>query len=491
MKRVVVIGGGLGGLSAAIRLATAGFSVTVLEQQPTLGGKLQRIQLGHYTFDRGPSTITMPEAFRRVFTSAGRKMEDYIQLYKLNEGTRNIFSDGTTVDLSSDLEAVESQISAYSLEDAAQYKSFMKESEILYRLAECNFMTQILGWKEKLQPRMALAFARVRPFMTMDKLLRRYFHHPNTIAMFGRYATYVGSSPWSAPAIFGMLPHMENALGIYGVKGGTYAIVEGFSRLARELGVTIKTGVRVTRILSRNGRAVGVSTDQGYYDADYIVANGDVLSVCEELLDDKDRGAMSRKKVTEYEPSLSGFVQLVGVKQEYPQLLHHNVFYPNTYSEEFQDLFIHRVPPSDPAIYVCHSGHSERGMAPEGASNLFILVNAPYLSDLVNWDNPFTKQYGERILDKLASLGIEGLRDAEVRMSYTPLQLKQDTSAYRGAIYGISSNSPRQTFARPSNRGPISGLWFVGGTTHPGGGTPMVAMSGQLVAESLIKHSGV
>lgn len=487
-SRVVVIGAGLGGLSAAIRLASAGYTVTIIEQQPSVGGKLQRIQLGDYSFDRGPSTITMLPAFERVFTAAGKHMEDYLHFYRLYEGTRNVFADGTTVDLTSNVESVESQIAAYSSSDAQQYRAFMKESRRLYHLAHQYFINRLLlSWRDKIDPHLALALMSVHPLTTLNRLLLRYFKHPNTLAMFGRYATYVGSEPLRTPAIFAMLPHLETMLGVYAVRGGTYAIVEAFRRLAEELGVTIYTSVKARRIISYGERVSGVETDYENFEADLVLANGDVLTMNQELLKEQKSPDMSEAQIGSYEPSLSGFVILAGIRRQYEQLLHHTVFFPKEYGSEFDDIFRKRTAAVDPALYICHSGYSESGLAPEGASNLFILANAPYLSDSWNWGEQ-QAAYSELLLDKLEQRGIVGLAtQAEAMALYTPEQLCNDTSAHRGAIYGISSNSVGQTFSRPSNRSRLKGLWYVGGTTHPGGGTPMVTMSGQLVAEAIIR----
>lgn len=489
VKRIVVLGGGLGGLSAAVRLAAAGCRVTVLEQQNAVGGKLQRIVRGPYRFDRGPSTITMPHAFARVFASAGRRMDDYLVFRRLETGARNWFADGHSVDLSADASAMEAQIAAYSPEDARSYRAFLKESQRLFTLADRHFMNRLLAsWQAKLDVTLLAALMQARPLTTLSQLLRRYFKHPHTLAMFGRYATYVGSDPRQSPAIFAMLAHVESQLGVYAVEGGTYAIAEAFAQLATELGATIRTGVRATRIVVRAGRVTGVETTQGEEPADIVVANGDVLSVCGELLNERDRPQMTDARIAGYEPSLSGFVHLLGVRRAYPQLAHHTVFFPEAYGTEFEDIFRRRVAPRTPAIYVCHAGASDPGVAPEGASSLFILANAPYTSEAWSWDER-KAAYRDMLLRRLGEYGLAlAAEHADVSESYTPDQLRRDTSAYRGAIYGISSNGAKQTFWRPVNCLGPRGLWFAGGTTHPGGGTPMVTLSGQLVAEAILSE---
>ncbi|WP_422660917.1 phytoene desaturase family protein [Paenibacillus sp. EC2-1] len=491
MKKAIVIGAGLGGLSCAIRLATSGYQVTVFEQQNAVGGKLQRVEYEGYHFDRGPSTITMPEAFERVFRTAGRRMEDYLDMYKIDPSTRNFFADGHIVDMSSDIEWMKEQIAAYSPHDASQLNAFLSESRELFQQADRQFLnTLLLDMKSKLKPQLISALLRIRPLTSLQKLLYRYFRHPNTLAMYGRYATYVGSSPYQSPAIFAMMAHLEGTLGVYGVKGGTSAIPAAFERLARELGVEIYTGAKVRKLLIHDGEVRGVESERGAMSADVTIANGDVLSICRDMIPALHRPSMSDSKIAAYEPSLSGFVSLIGVRKHYEQLLHHNVYFPEHYEQEFQDIFGALVAPSNPTIYICHSGYSEPSMAPEGGSNLFVLANAPYTSSSWNWDME-RGRYGSSLIKRLETRGLAGITSAEVKRFYTPEDLQKDTGAYRGAIYGISSNSARQTFSRPANT--LKGLnrfWFVGGTTNPGGGTPIVTLSGQLVAEEILSRDG-
>lgn len=490
MKRAVVIGGGLGGLSAAIRLAHGGMNVTLLEKQPTLGGKLQRVEVGDYRFDRGPSTITMLPAFQRVFAAAGERMEDVLTFRRLSPLTRNHFPDGTVVDLVADAEAMAEQINRYSASDARQLKPFLAEARRLHAIAQERFLNRLLtDFSDKLNPSLLAGFFQVRPFTRLQTLLRRYFTHPYTQALFGRYATYVGSSPYEAPAIFAMLAHTEAQEGIYSVEGGTYAIVEAFAALARRLGVTIHTDAKAHRIHIHQGRVSGVESAAGTFPADVVILNGDALSVYARLVPEAHRPSLPDRKIERYEPSLSGYVILAGLPSRNDDWVHHNVYFPDIYKQEFTDIFHHRQPPGDPTIYVCFSGHTESGMAPPGGSNLFILTNAPALSDRFDWDQEGAA-VRQRILRLLERWGFPNLeQEADVLMHYTPADLQRDTDTHRGSIYGISSNSFSQTFFRPGNRSrDIRGLWFTGGTTHPGGGTPIVVTSGQLVAERILQE---
>ncbi|WP_046212824.1 phytoene desaturase family protein [Paenibacillus wulumuqiensis] len=488
-RKIIIIGAGFGGLSCAITLAVRGYEVTMLEKQPVVGGKLQSIERAGYHFDRGPSTITMPHVFRSVFEYAGRSMDDYVHLYELEPRTRNIFADGSVVDLSRDASVTAQQIAAYSPEDALNYPRFLQEAEALYQKADTQFLnTLLLSWKDKLKPSMGKSLLRVRPLTTLQLLLRKYFRHPNTLMLLGRYATYVGASPYQAPSIFAMMAHVEANQGVYGVRGGTYQIVRGMEKLALELGVQIRTGVEVNRILTSSGRVSGVETDQGSWQAPLVIVNGDVLSANRMLLPQEQRPSLPDRRIDAYEPSLSGFVTLAGVPQQYDQLLHHTVFFPEQYEPEFQSIFGQKKPPVQPTLYICHSGYSEPELAPPGGSNLFILANAPYISDQWNWQEQ-RESYGQQIGKILEGYGLYGIRQGPVWEHYTPEDIRRDTYAHQGAIYGISSNGPRQTFFRPGNRSrDVQGLWYVGGTTHPGGGTPVVTLSGQLVARHIADH---
>ncbi|WP_117161754.1 NAD(P)/FAD-dependent oxidoreductase [Paraliobacillus sp. X-1268] len=488
MKRVVVIGAGLGGLTSAIRLAYHGFSVTVVEKEASVGGKLQQVDTGEYQFDLGPSTITMQHVFEEVFTACDRRIEDYVTFYPIKAGTRNFFTDGNIVDFSTDVDHVEEQIARFSPHDAANYRRFLQESSKFYQIAERQFFSQLMySWKVKLSSALLVDFMKIKPFTTYQKFLRQFFEHPNTLAMFGRYATYVGSSPYQAPAIFGMMAHLEGNQGIYGIKGGTYEIVSAFERLALELGVTIRKNTTVKKILLDKKRAVGVQTDSEDFFADEVIANVDALTVYQNWLKEHPM----HKKIAKKEPSLSGFTMLLGIDQQYKQLRHHNVFFPKVYKDEFDSIFTKKKMADDAAIYICNSSYSEPVRSKEGGSNLFILVNAPSLSEVESWKLDEKYKVRERILEQLEAYGLNHLGNSiKYEEIMTPADIQARTGAHQGTIYGMSSNQFNQAFFRVPNKDmSIEHLYFVGGSTHPGGGTPMVTISGSLVAEDIISHS--
>lgn len=503
MRRAIVIGAGFGGLTAAVRLAAKGWQVTIIEAQAKVGGKLQRITEGGYTFDRGASTITMPWVFQDVYRACGVNPDDYVRFYRVDPGAVNVFADGHRVALSSSVDELEEQIAAYSPGDAKQLRAFLARAAALYRISEEQFLHKLLlGWKEKASPKMLRAMWTIKPWQTVQGLLEQYFQHPNTLQLFGRYATYVGSDPRRTPAVFAMMAHLEQQLGVWAADGGSYALVRGLERLARELGVTIRTATRVERIVVEGGHATGVQVrelsqtcglrhaqETELLTADAVIANADALTVYRSLVEPADRPSMSDGTIARFEPSLSGFVLLLGVRRVFPSLSHHNVFFPADYAAEFEAIFGRKAAPGDPTIYVCWNGYSESNHAPEGGSNLFVLVNAPYNN--AGWDwNAEGAAYRDLVIRLLERQLGPFAADIEVEQRYHPGMLEADTGAHRGAIYGISSNSLGQAFFRPANRArDIPNLWFAGGSTHPGGGTPIVTLSGGLVADAVDRYT--
>lgn len=483
--KVLVVGSGFGGLACAIGLAGRGYQVTILERKDRVGGKLQRIVIDGYRFDCGPNTIELPYVFRNVFRSVGRRMEDYVSLIPLEPRSRSIFTDGSVVDMTGDVEEMQHQIDTYSPVDALHYPAFLQESRMMFQSVKRRLMNQLpLGHREKWNASMVMELLSVVPLFrrSLNRELRHFFKHPNTLALFGRYAARVGSSPFLAPSIYGMLHSSEVDHGTYSVRGGTYALVEALQTLAQELGVEIKMGIEAQKIRVEGGRVAGLETSEGYYEAPLIVINGDLLSTSQQLLSEEFRPSLNDRRIASMEPSLSAFVQLAGVPSLYDRLLHHTVFFSNRYEQEFNEIFNQRRPPSKPSVYICNSSYTEKEAAPEGHSNLFIMTYAPYLSNAWDW-NEQRERYSEHVLSTLRGYGLQGIQQQHVLSTYAPDQLARDTAAYRGGMYGLASHSIRQILRRPSNRSrDVKGLWYVGGSTYPGGGVPYVTLSGHLVA---------
>ncbi|WP_251047904.1 phytoene desaturase family protein [Planococcus sp. ISL-109] len=488
-QHIAIVGGGLGGLAAAVTLAHAGMRVSLFEKNSHFGGKLMPVELGSYRFDFGPNTITMPGLFQQVIAQTGRNPEDYFQLEKLAVHTRNHFTDGSHIDFTADREDMIRQLETLDPFAAERYPDFLAETERLYRLSEQYFFPlSFQSFRDYLSPALGKALLQVRPYESMDRFFSRYFKHAGLRQAFGRYATYIGSSPYKAPATFAMIAHLELAQGVFYAKGGNTSIAEGFAAVAAECGAELHADTAVTRILTKKGAACGVELADGRtVEADAVILNGDLLSAFPELVDEQERPSFRDAKRNKFEPSISAFVITAGLDIRLPELKHHNVFFSADYPREFRELFADKNYSGDPTIYISNSSHTDSAVSPLG-DNLFILVNAPALTaDGQLQVDP--ERYKNRIYDLLEHYGIFIRGHIKEERIFTPAFICDKFGSYRGALYGPSSNRPQDAFLRPANASrDVKGLYFVGGSVHPGGGSPMVTLSGLNVARRLIRN---
>lgn len=487
MKKIVIVGGGLGGLASAVTLAHAGFEVELFEKNDHLGGKLMPVELGSYHFDFGPNTITMPAVFNRVISQTGEDPQEYLDFIPLKVHTRNHFPDGQAFDFSSNPEEMVHQLQTIDPAAADKYPAFIKEISRLYKLSERFFFpVTFQSWRDYLSPSLGFALFQVRPAESMHHFFQRYFTNPFLVQAFDRYATYIGSSPYRAPATFSMIAYLELVEGVYYTKGGNTGIAEAFAAVARKSGAALHTGTAVTKIITDSGQARGVELEDGTrIAADLVILNGDLLSALPALIKEAERPSFSDAKVAAFEPSISAFVITVGLTERLDLLKHHNVFFSSDYRQEFKDLFDASVYSEEPTVYISNSSYTDPSVSPEG-DNLFILVNAPALTAEGKLQiNP--EAYKERIYDFLLSYGIDIRKHLAEEKIFTPAFIREKFGSFRGALYGPSSNRPKDAFLRPANASKdIRNLYFVGGSTHPGGGSPMVVLSGLNVANNII-----
>lgn len=488
MSDIVVIGAGIGGVSAAIRLAVAGHNVTILEKNEQVGGKMGQVTADGFRWDTGPSVITMRHVFEELFASAGRNLNDYITLLPVDPLTRYFYPNGKQIDIVRDWAEMADQL--VQLEDGERevegYLAYLQYVAQLHRITGDVFIYD--------RPPTPKSFLRV-PFpdwfkvdawRTMDGKIRSFVKSPELRQLFGRFATYVGGSPYHAPATLNVIAHVELTGGVYYPQGGIYQIAAGMERLARELGVRVNLNVNA-KINVEEGRIHEVVADDGrVWKADAVVSNVDVATTYRDLLPD-GVGTKTLRRLKRLEPSCSGFVLLLGVRGVHDKLAHHNIWFSDDYPAEFDAIFKRQIPAENPTIYAAITSKTDADHAPEGHENWFILVNAPPVSERVDWD-AYAPVYRDVVLARLAEHGID-LRDKIVHEHLlTPVDLVQNTGAWRGALYGASANKMMTAFMRPHNRCPdVRGLYFAGGTTHPGGGVPMVTLSGKVAAELLLE----
>lgn len=479
MKEIIIIGAGLGGLAAACRLAKAGFSVTVLEKNEKVGGKVNFVESGGYKFDTGASLLTMRHVLEDLFEFCGKRIEDYLEIVPLEPICRYFWSDGARFDASPNIEKTEREIEKLEPADVESFRKYLADSKQKYEIAERTFLAKSLNDLPKLLTLENLSdLLKISTLKTLAKHNANYFESAKLRQLFNRFATYNGSSPYETPATFALIPFVEFGLGAWYVRGGMYEIPRALEKLAIELGVKIYAEAEVEKIVVENKKAVGVCVNGEITGADFIVSNADAIETYRNLL--------PVKKYQNREPSSSGFVLLLGTRKKFPPLAHHNIFFSDDYLAEFDAIFKRKIPAPDPTVYVCAVSRTDETQSPAGHENLFVLVNAPYTSDKTDWQKE-SKSYRDLIIKRLESFGLEDLESSiDFEQIITPADFETKYRANRGSLYGISSNGIFSAFWRVPNKAKdIENLFFVGGATHPGGGIPLVLLSGKLTAEMI------
>ena len=501
--QVGVVGGGLGGLTAACTLAARGYQVVLLERNVWLGGKAAILEEQGYRFDVGPTILTLPSVLRRIFAEAGQQLEDHLQLIRLDPQWRCFFDDGSQLDLHQDVAATASGIEDFSPETgaaegfrrfhhtlAASIRDHGANSSCGGRLAHCE-----TSWSGGNLFRLALlrALLEIQPGRSVATTVRTHVSDARVAQMLDHFTQYVGSAPDQSPAVLCGIAHMQTHEGVWYPRGGTGAVSRALESLARELGVEIRCGVGVRRILVDSGSRVGgLETDCGEeIPLAAVVANSDSVRTHQDLI----AGAASRRfqNRRRYEPACSGVVLYLGLDRTYNHLAHHNFIFSENPQEEFDAIYRDGEPAADPTCYVAAPAHTEPEVAPPGGEALYVLVHTPYLRPHHDWKQ-LLPVYRRTILSKLATTGkLEGLEE-HIRFErwLTPEDIQERFSVWNGAIYGLASHGKFLGAFKPSNRSPdVKGLYFAGGSVHPGPGMPMVIMSGWIAADVLERDNFV
>jgi phytoene desaturase len=461
-------------MAAAIRLAKAGLDVEIWEKNPGPGGKVKELSESGYRWDTGPSLLTMPDVLRELFSDAGASLEEYLTLERLDSTCRYFWSDGTVID---------------------ENEAFWRRPEVARFLAYARGIYQLSGeaylnhppsqfWRAfslKNWPKLR-HLPKVATTQTMAAKIDSFFSDSHLRQLFYRFATYNGSSPYLTPATFNIIPFVEADFGGWYVRGGMFQIALALEKLAKKLGVTFYYQSQV--IEYRNGHVVSKGGAEDSFDA--VVCNADVIAAHHSIL---PFGPAPAAELARPELSCSGLIFFWGVQHRYGQLRHHNIFFSDNYPAEFRDIFSRKELPGQPTIYIAISARMDAGHAPEGCDNYFVLINAPAR----NPDDPWSKEqlalYRSQVIARLERMGLPGLaRHIVCEEIFTPTDFATRDLARHGALYGWASHSIRASLLRPPLRSPHDPrLYFVGGTTHPGGGIPLVLLSGKMVADLVQK----
>lgn len=494
-QRVIIIGGGLGGLSAGVYLRLAGFDVAIYEANDKVGGRANVINRSGFRFDTGPTLVNYPWVFEQLFAAARQEFHDYVELLPVDPSVTFRWANGTHLSLSSDVRRFLSECERLEPDCGPGVFSFLRDAAAKYRIAFDKLVNRNvdspLKWFGALQP------GELRDtgiWRSLDGELKRFFRDARLREALGSYGMYLGGSPFDLPGMFSILPYGELAYGLWLPKGGVYALIEGVEKLARKLGVEIRTNCRVAKIIAGNREVQGVVLDDGTELAStLVVSNVDVPTTNTELIEapDKLKKSLSRQAAkTKMTPGVVTFYW--GVQGAIAGLGHHTIFLPPNYEQAFADLFRYKRVPRELPFYVSVPSATDASLAPSGHNTLFVLVPVPLLSELpgADWATE-TQKIKKEVLATLARHDVEiDLERIRVEEIYTPLVWQKRFGLYDGSAFG-AAHTLRQLgpFRRQNFSKQISGLYYTGASTTPGTGLPMVVLSGRLVAERIVSRA--
>jgi 1-hydroxycarotenoid 3,4-desaturase len=487
--QVVVIGAGVAGLVAAIDLSAQGLDVTVVERMPGAGGKLRETAIGDARLDTGPTVFTMRWVFDEILAAAGTSLDAELTLQPADVLARHTWADGERLDLFADIERSADAIRALAgADEADRYRRFCERAERTYRTLLASFIRctrpSVASLVKSVGIRGLGDLWRIKPFATLWSELGTQFRDPRLRQLFGRYATYCGSSPFEAPATLMLIAHVERE-GVWLVDGGMYELAHALERVAKRNGVDFRYDAEVTEILVSNGRTSGISLASGQVIyADSIVVNADVGAIAGGLFGAAVTGAVTAPARAARSQSAVTWA-MVAETDGFP-LSRHNVFFSPDYRAEFDDVFARARLPSEPTVYVCAQDRGNASFRADRPERLLCLINAPPTGDLHHFESGEIARCEEATFRRLEQAGLRIRRMPHNTRVATPKTFETMFPATGGALYGRTTHGWSASFARQRSRSRVPGLYLAGGGVHPGPGVPMAALSGRMAAASLL-----
>jgi phytoene desaturase len=489
MSKIAIIGSGFGGLAAGIRLKATGFDVTIFEKNDQVGGHAYQLKKDGYTFDMGPSLITAPDIINSVFEAAGRKIDDYVDMIKLDPYYRIYFHDGNYIDYSGDNEKMKNQMAKYNKQDALHYDRFMDHCGRIYDAVITQGLgsTPFMTWKSLFNflPR-ALKLDAVR---SAYSLVSKYFKHPYHRFTFSFHPLFIGGNPFRSPSVYLMIPYLEKKGGVWFTKGGMYSLVQAFEKIFIEMGGKIETNSEVQQIAVENSTSKGVIVHDEFHAFDAVVSNADIVHTYKNLIKPEHRLKWTDRKIAHTSISMSTYLIYIGSKKQYPQLLHHTLILSQRYKDLVKDIFDNKILPDDFSMYLHAPTRSDATMAPQGKESMYVLIPVSNLAADIDWDK-MSVPFRDRVINFLEKdFGLEDLgQNIEVLEVFTPLDFKNKRNSYLGSPWGIEPKLTQTAYFRPHNRSEdINNLYFVGAGTHPGAGLPGVLLTAETTEKVVLQ----
>ncbi|MEN0004794.1 MAG: 1-hydroxycarotenoid 3,4-desaturase CrtD [Bacteroidota bacterium] len=480
--KIGIIGAGIAGLAAAVRMAVRGYEVQVFESNAYPGGKLSNFDLNGYRFDAGPSLFTMPQYVDELFRLAGEEPRDHFQYERLSTVCHYFWEDGTRLHAHAEPEAFAHEAATKLGVDSRIITKTLAESARKYELTGRIFLEKSLHrWDTWLTPEVAKAVVQIPTldlFNSMDRANKRLLKHPKLVQLFNRFATYNGSNPYKAPGLLNIIPHFEHHFGAYFPKGGMHAITQSVYELALRQGVQFHFNTTAEQIEVADGKAHAIQAGGTKHTFDRVICNMDIFFAYKKLLPDQKHPT----RILRQPKSTSALIFYWGVKRQFPELGLHNILFSNDYEEEFKQLDGGTIY-DDPTVYINITQKHHEADAPAGCENWFTMINVPF-EDGQDWDTIIPKARQEMIqkINRILDVDMEGLIECEEVLE--PRTIESRTSSHLGSLYGTSSNNRMAAFMRhPNFSSNIQHLYFCGGSVHPGGGIPLALLSSKIVDE--------
>ncbi len=492
-RRIVIVGAGPGGLASAMLLAAAGAEVTILERLDRIGGRTASLRTGDgFRFDMGPTFFLYPRILEEIFAACGRRLRDEVELTRLDPQYRLIFEGGGDIAATADPARMKQQIAAIAPGDADGFDRFMSDNRCKFDAFTPILQRPFNSALDLLSPSLLKAAWHVRPWASVEGDLKRYFKDPWVRLAFSFQAKYLGMSPFQCPSLFTILSFLEYEYGVFHPTGGCGAVMEAMARVARQMGVRIRTGEAVEQMLFEGNRCIGARTAHGEYRADAIVVNADFAHAMRHLVPNRLRRRWTDERIEKKRFSCSTFMLYLGIDGLEEELAHHTIFLSRDYRDNIADIEAHRRLSDNPSFYVQNAGVTDPTLAPAGHSTLYVLAPVSHEHPNIDWQRE-TPHYRQLMLERLSALGIQ---DLERRIRYekvlTPVDWRSQMAIHRGATFNLTHNLGQMLHRRPRNRfEDVDGVYLTGGGTHPGSGLPVIFESARISSRLLMDDLGM
>lgn len=492
MKKIIVIGAGVAGLSAAVRLQKLGYEVTLYEKDRQVGGKMNQIKTAGFTFDLGPTIVMMPEIYREVFEFCGKDPDDYIPMKKVDPMLKLYFNKEEPIELSNDLIELTKTLENISPEDTQGYFAFLADIYQRYTIAKEAFITKSFrGFWDFYNPKSLWAGIRLRTFSDAYTSISKFVKDDRLRKSLAFQTLYIGVSPYQGPSLYTIIPMIELFYGVYFIEGGMYTLATSLARLFEELGGKIVYETSVDEILIDNKIAKGIRIGKEQVMADAIVCGADFPYAMKELIpDERKRGKYTNKKIAKFEYSCSCFLMYLGLDKKYPEEHLHSIYFAEDFKQNVDDLFERGKLPDDPSFYLYRPSLMDDSLAPKGQEGLYVLVPVPELSKYEKWTEQTMQAYRQKIIRLLKEKTIFKDIDEHIvsETLITPKDFSERFNAYNGATFGLKPTLKQSNYYRPHNKfSAAENLYFCGSSTHPGAGVPIVMQSAKLAVEELLR----